>query len=539
MVYSIHSCALLGLDPHAVLCEVDLACQLPAFSLVGLPSSLTQESRERIRAAVVNSGFEWPARKVTINLLPANLPKWGSHYELAMALGILGASSERVAPLNVLALGELSLSGAVRPCGWLPAIADWLTKTARLVREKSGEPLLLIAHESDVRTLCMAVPELSALAELCGASSLTEAFCQLSEASGRMLPQSVKQVRFFDTPVSAYAPPRALDTLAQVQGEPLGTIAALVAIAGQHHCLFAGPHGMGKSMLIRAICEGSLPLSASADAERAAVLRTFGDSFLNRTDSGPLCRRPVVNLQTSISRAALEGALLTSGQVLPGELTRAHLGVLVADELLEYHRDVLEAFRQPLDEGFVRLQRAKFRTVLPARFQLLASTNLCPCGHTPHKHCRCGQTRRKSYQARLSGPVSDRFDVIVVVGSRNLEVPLIKIPADLRSLVSELSDPKDWEPRLRNISGAAASDVDPSELWSQVSCGATDRGRLKLARVAKTVAALLGQPRSARHLRLAQLLRQDIENALQPGISEPIGNFRENNGSGYNALHNI
>src|SRR5262245_28469575 len=126
MVFAVQSCALVGLEPHIVTCEVDLALQLPTLTLVGLPSSMTQESRERIRAAVANAGFEWPARKVTINMLPASLPKWGSHFELAMALGVLAASTEFQTPFKIMAIGELSLSGEVRPSGWISAVASWI-----------------------------------------------------------------------------------------------------------------------------------------------------------------------------------------------------------------------------------------------------------------------------------------------------------------------------------------------------------------------------------------------------------------------------
>lgn len=514
MVYSIQTCALVGLDPHPVLCEVDLAKQLPAFTLVGLPSSMTQESRERIRAAVVNAGFDWPSKKITVNMLPASLPKWGSHYELAMALGVLAAEAELPSGFRTFALGELSLSGEIRPCGWLAAIAGWIKNVAEQVRAETGEPLLLVAHESDIAQLSAVWPEAGNACELAGVGALMDAFRAIAEASQRLGKGKKTRHRLVNTPLPAAS--ASFATLAKVKHEPLGTLAALVAIAGRHHCLFAGPHGMGKSMLIRAICEATAPLSEPERVERETVLMTFGDQAMAGS-------RPVASLQTSISRAALEGALLNTGQVLPGELTRAHLGLLVADELLEFRRDVIEALRQPLDEGIVRLQRAKLRTVLPAKFQFLASTNLCPCGLWGQTRiiCRCPKPRRILYQQKLSGPILDRFDLIVTVGQRTESDRTVEIPGDLIKTVATLIDPAGWEERLGQaraltVTAAAQPPADPAELWSQVpSSKLSDRGKLKLARVSKTLAALLGEERQGKHLRLAQLIRQNLHGVLK------------------------
>lgn len=519
MVFTVHSCALLGLEPHAVACEVDLACQLPNFSLVGLPSSLTRESRDRVRAAIVNSGFDWPARKVTINLLPASLPKWGSHFELAMALGVLGASLDRPAPLHVLAMGELSLSGEVRPCRWLVSAAAWIRKVSQEILSRNGEPLVLIAHPHDLRELNRAEPSLAQFVELCDAHDLRSANAKLCEALARASSRAPNETPKFsilgvhELHPGEFTEP-SFQRLRQVKNEPLATVAALVAVAGKHSALFAGPQGMGKSMVIGAICEATPELSESQQAERTALLSSFGEGFATRSS----LRKPVVALQTSISRAALEGALLESGQVLPGELTRAHLGILVADELLEFRRDVIEALRQPLDEGMVRLQRAKFRTVLPARVQFLASTNLCPCGACGGSSCSCSETVRKRYQSKLSGPIVDRFDLAVIVGRRTTKVREPQIPRDLEPLVDELLDSKRWDERMkwfRDEASYSAADKtgedDPATLWSAISTSASDRGKLKLSRVSRTIARLLGEPRRVAHLRLALLLRQDLE----------------------------
>lgn len=550
MVFSVQSCALLGIEPHPVLCEVDLSNQLPTFTLVGLPSSLTQESRERIRAAVVNSGLDWPARKITVNLLPANLPKWGSHFELAMALGVLGAAAEnREMPVNVFAVGELSLSGHLRACGWLSTVARWLLESARRTLQNVGEPLVLLAHPDDVRQLLAVAPELAHACELCPVETLQASFAALLEA----------RVRLKQTPRLRAVPPEpsppigvepSLKTLAEVQGEPLGVLAALVAIARPHHCLFVGQHGMGKSMLLRAIAEASKPLSDDERRARQGFLGMFGEYFTANGDFP----RPTVYLQTSVSRAALEGALLNSGQLLPGELTRAHLGLLVADELLEFHRDVIECLRQPLEEGIVRLQRAKFRTILPASFQFLASTNLCPCGYfaTERHECRCGKVRLLDYLRKLSGPLADRFDLIVLIGTGrdgvkrptrerdDANIRRVTVPVDLEARVAALLDPSSWESRLARVWGTqpdravpgnalehgatAQSGASPTALVAvDVGSGAGDgqpsrRGRQKLISVGRTIAALLDEEPALAHVRMAQLLRQDIEYLIRPAL---------------------
>ncbi len=517
MVYSLESCALVGLEPHTVLCEVDLALQLPTLSLIGLPSQVTQESRERIRAAVVNSGFEWPARKVTINLLPACLPKWGSHFELTMALGVLAASHPEAMLENVFAVGELSLRGKIRPCGWLPAISNWLAQYAN-TKENT---LLVLAHEEDIQDLVTSNPDLPKFCELAPCENLSEAFEHLKEASLRV-PQRKNNPKKNMLP---FIPSPTLKTLAQVKGESLGIIAALVALAKQHHCLFVGSYGMGKSMLIRAICEAMPSLSFAQAATRQALLKTFGEIFY-LTEMENRFPRPTVHLQTSITRAALEGALLYSGQVLPGELTRAHFGVLVADEFLEFRRDVIESLRQPLEEGVIRLQRARFRSIMPSQFQFLASTNLCPCGHFGgnSKLCRCAPFQRQEYQTRLSGPLMDRFDLIIMVGRQDGQE--LHIPLDLKPMVDELLIPEKWKNRLElawkkfQPENVPLSSLEPIPCFKNLPMRLSKRGTQKLLLVAGTLATLLEQPLSLRHLRLAALLRQDLNLIFKQKLQE-------------------
>ncbi|MBI2606692.1 MAG: ATP-binding protein [Deltaproteobacteria bacterium] len=528
MVETIESCALVGIEPYPVLCEVDLAAQLPSVSLVGLPSSMTQESRDRIRAAVTNSEFEWPARKVTINLLPASLPKWGSHYELAMALGVLRASARGMripssvpdAPANevatsrhasVFAIGELSLSGQVRPCGWLPSIAAWLHRHALESWTKTGVKMALVAHPNDIRALEGAMPCLRETAECVAADSLSAAMRALRAIEERN-PASDSSVLPVRIPGPAVAKKDPLALLKRVEGEPLGVVTALVAAAGGYHALFAGPQGRGKSMLVRATCEASKPATGPEKSARTAVLGLFGENYL--TESGD--PRPVIRLQSSVTRAALEGTMLSTGQIVPGELTRAHLGVLVADEFLELRRDVIEAFRQPIEEQAVRLSRAKIRAVLPAKFQLLASTNLCACGYfgLTRRDCRCSRTFRQDYRRKLSGPILDRFDLIALIGHDHPP----DLPPGLTPMIGALTDPSKWIERLERVWGANPTAENSPPLVAPAGVfppECSPRAREKLVRVASTLADLLDEPAEKRHLELALCLRQDLDRVFR------------------------
>lgn len=415
MVTSIHTCALVGCSIYPVNCEVDLSNSIPSFQLVGLPSSMTQESRERVRAAITNAGFDIPPKRITINMLPAHLPKWGSHFELPMALGILQSMQNQGAAEHTLfSMGELSLDGSIREVGWAALLAEWLMQG-----HFSAKNITLVAHPNDVTSMQKYCPEIENHCHLIAIKHLNE-FPQLSESLEKNN----------TTPLEHGAPQKIIPEnalplsnftkLKSIENEPLAKLAGYLAIAGRLHALFAGSHGVGKTHMVQGICEATPPLSFAKAIQRKAYidLMTLG----TQSAASPLNHdsyRPIVALQTSISRAALEGALLNNGQVNMGELSKAHLGTLVMDEFAEFRRDVLEALRQPIEEKLVRLQRAKLKTTMPCDFQLLASTNLCGCGRfSPTKpyDCRCSKLRIETVQTKLSGPILDRFDLVLLMG---------------------------------------------------------------------------------------------------------------------------
>lgn len=509
MFSAIQTCTLVGFEVHPVICEVHLANQLPTFTLVGLASSITQESRERVRSAVVNSGLDWPARKVTINLLPAALPKWGSHFELAMALGVLCAGRMQ---RPVFALGELSLSGDVRPCGWVGLAAAHLKKVAKEVIRKNRVKLLVVAAEWDLNSLKEHLDaEALSLLEFQPVQKLGDAFSELQKLCSVKLVSSESLESTATAPLSEN---RDFSVLSRVQNEPLAVVAALCALRKRHHILLAGPQGVGKSMAAQGIAQALLPLQKEEAASRSILHAMFGEAAVDFEKQA----RPVIRLQSGVTRQALEGSLLDSGRVLPGELTRAHCGVLVADEFLELHRDVIEALRQPLEEKCVRLSRAKLRTVLPADFQLLATTNLCPCGYlsSTRRKCRCALASARSYLTKLSGPMLDRFDLIVLLGE-GLDSERLRERcrnSEVLKRVQWLADSKNWNAGLRASSKNAAAEVGNGRI-DLFPPDTSPRAQQKMLAVAATLADLCSEQMSEAHLGIAALLRTDLDRIVR------------------------
>ena len=515
MVTKLYTCVLSAFQFRSVLVETDLSPQLPSFQLVGLASSMTQESRERVRAAVCNSGYEWPGRKITINLVTEDLPKWGSSYELPMAMSIvLSAWDQKEVWPRFFAFGELSLSGEIRPSRVGPALRQWLKKELK----SSSRYDLLIGHPEDLGNYLD-----------WGTSAQVFSVTTLKDAITQMLPFLKKWTGSQDSPTvrdmqqtKDSKATKSLALLESVEGEPLAVLAALVALTwDRHHLLLAGPHGVGKSMIARAISEAQ----GSVD-QTEYIERTFIEQALGMDRSG-IQKRPAVFLQSTMTRAALEGSVLKNGQALPGELSRAHGGLLVMDEFLEFRRDVLECLRQPMEEGCIRLQRAQYRAQLPARFQLIATTNLCPCGHwgSLRQRCRCRDMALQSYHRKLSGPLLDRFDLIVVLGGGENWLKIVQTEK-LRALVKRLIDPRDWEERLTDARQVAMSLVSSNSdlaIHQELnSANVSRRGRAKIAAVTRTLALLDGQTKggllsaesAVLYRALAISLRGDMEKII-------------------------
>lgn len=384
--------ALIGLDSPEVRVEVHLANGLPAFNLVGMPETAVRESRDRVRSALITAGFEFPARRITVNLSPADLPKEGGRYDLPIALGILVASQQL--PQNSLNgrefIGELALNGELRKIkGALPTA---------LSTSKIGNFLVLPAAN---------LPEVSLVSSLKtgGAHHLLDVAAALRGQAEFLMPSH--------TPLDVTG--LNYTDLLEVKGQQAAKRALMVAAAGQHNLLFCGPPGSGKTLLARCLL-GLLPEPSEEEALEVAAIQSIVQGF----DASTWRQRPFRSPHHTSSAVALVGG---GSNPLPGEISLAHRGVLFLDELPEFGRQVLEVLREPLEAGVIHLARAKRKASYPAQFLLIAAMNPCPCGHLgdPRKACICPQGLIHRYQSRLSGPLLDRIDL-------HLEVPAL--PAD-------------------------------------------------------------------------------------------------------------
>ena len=387
-----------------VTVEVHLANGLPSFAIVGLPDLEVRESRERVRAALQNCGFEFPVRRITVNLAPADLPKESGRFDLPIALGILAASGQ--IPPRSLAnrefAGELSLTGAVRPMRGAFAMA---CGTARGHAGDGPVPELYLPAENAAEAAL--VPGVAVF----GASGLRELCAHLAGAEGvRLSPVTAPAL----PGTAAVAPPDMADVIGQ-----RGARRALeVAAAGAHHLLMIGPPGAGKSMLAARL-PGLLPPMTDDEAlSSAALLSASAVGFSPQQWR----RRPFRAPHHSSSAAALVGG---RNPPQPGEITLAHLGVLFLDELPEFDRHVLETLREPLEVGSITISRAAWQTDFPAACQLIAAMNPCPCGWRgdPSGRCRCTPDSAARYLRKLSGPLVDRIDI-------QIEIPALP-PAEL------------------------------------------------------------------------------------------------------------
>ncbi|RQH04657.1 YifB family Mg chelatase-like AAA ATPase [Paraburkholderia dinghuensis] len=390
-----------------VTVEVHLANGLPSFSIVGLPDLEVRESRERVRAALQNCGFDFPVRRITVNLAPADLPKESGRFDLPIALGILAASGQiPVAALDHREFaGELSLTGAVRPMRGAFAMA---CGTARGATGETGSipppQLYLPAENANEAALVPGV-------DVFGAADLRTLCAHLGGVEGARLAPT--RASALDAGASAAAP-----DMADVIGQRGARRALEVAAAGGHHMLMVGPPGAGKSMLAARL-PGLLPPMTDAEAlASAALLSASAIGFSPQQWR----RRPFRAPHHSSSAAALIGG---RNPPQPGEITLAHLGVLFLDELPEFERHVLETLREPLEAGSITISRAAWQTDFPAACQLVAAMNPCPCGWRgdPSGRCRCTPEGAARYLRKLSGPLLDRIDI-------QIEIPALP-PAEL------------------------------------------------------------------------------------------------------------
>ena len=394
----LYSRALSGMDAPEVVVEVHLANGLPMFTIVGLPEAEVKESKDRVRAAIQTAQFEFPARRITVNLAPADLPKESGRYDLPIALGILAASGQiPKEPLSRYEIaGELALTGDLRP------IRGALAMTYQMQHKTKA-----ISNTLNKRAFIL--PQLSALeaslvkdAIIYPAKSLLEVCAHLS---GR-------------TPLQPYvssALPQAIDyaDFNEVKGQSQAKRALEIAAAGGHSVLMSGPPGTGKSMLASRFA-GILPSMTEVEALESAAIQSLNGGYKLENWK----RRPFRSPHHTASGVALVGG---GGIPRPGEISLAHHGVLFLDELPEFDRKVLEVLREPMESGKITISRAARQADFPASFQLLAAMNPCPCGYLGHYNnkCRCTPDQVSRYKSKISGPLLDRIDLLI-------EVPALK-----------------------------------------------------------------------------------------------------------------
>jgi magnesium chelatase family protein len=468
MLASVPTFAIEGIDSREVAVEVDVRRGLPTFTLVGLPDRAIRESRERVRAALLNSGLDFPAKRLTVNLAPAHVRKAGATFDLAIAVGLLAASDQipGEAVGSQAVCGELSLTGALRPVRGALAVALGARGRGyeRLVvpAENAGEAALVDGLE------VLGVPGLAELAEL---------------MHGRWAPAPAEP---------APAPPRSVAAgidLADVRGQEDAKRALEIAAAGGHNLLMVGPPGAGKTMLARRL-PGILPPPSFDEALEITRVRSVAGVGGGRLAT----ERPFRAPHHTISASGLVGG----GAVpRPGEVTLAHRGVLFLDEVAEFGRGALDALRQPLEEGRVEIMRGQRTLEFPAAVTLVAACNPCPCAR-PSDRCTCGELELARYARRLSGPLLDRIDMVCQVDA---------VPPTL-------------------LAGGSDPAAEPSAAVRERVLGARERQRGRLRGAGAMCNAGMDGPLTRKHVRLDREVRSRLLRVPDPELLSGRGHDR-------------